>query len=65
MHPVVKPREERRKRQRFPLHCQVQFERLGEVLYGSVMNMSSRGFLCVVGEPLAPGDQLHCTIDLL
>jgi hypothetical protein len=56
---------ERRRRRRFPLRCALEFEKEGQTFSSSTLNISSQGFYCVVDQALAPGEKLHCRVDVM
>lgn len=62
---TMNPNRERRRRRRFPLHCRVQFEKHGQILDGTTVNISSSGFYCLAPEPLQTGDVIRCVVDLV
>jgi hypothetical protein len=59
----VSPDGDRRERDRVPLHWPLSLRKgqHGDRVWSTVTdNLSSRGFACVVEEPLAAGDRLDC-----
>jgi hypothetical protein len=56
---------ERRGRSRFPLQCRVEFEREGRRFTSATLNISSQGFYCLVDQPVQPGEELRCRVDLM
>ncbi len=60
----LEPGRERRRRRRFPLHCKVRFEMDNHCLEATTANIGSGGFYCISDEPVHPGDELRCILDL-
>lgn len=61
---VIARRSERRSRPRAPLECTVHISRNGgrHPIASRTKNLSSRGFYCLVTEPLESGEHVECTL---
>jgi len=53
---------DRRAVRRLPLHWHVSLKHATHVLSSQTENLSSRGFRCIVAEPLAAGDSFACVL---
>ncbi|MCP5117313.1 MAG: PilZ domain-containing protein, partial [bacterium] len=55
---------ERRRRKRVPLRCALSLRSDGRRVAGYTVDISSKGFYCVIDEAFSPGDSVECILNL-